>query len=97
VKSAGPGSDGIWVAKPAGPAPKRIVADGYNPVWSDDGSGVYYSRIGDHSGLWRYDLRRSTSVKLRSWAEVDAFDIRGRSLVFARVASDTHVYRLLLE
>ena len=97
VKSAGPGSDGVWIAEPAGPAPKRIVADGYNPVWSDDSSGVYYSRIGDHSGLWLFDLRRSTSVKLRSWVEVDAFDIRGRSLVFARVASDTHVYRLPLE
>ena len=61
---------------------------------SDDGKSVYYSRIGSHSGLWRHDLRSSTSVQIRTWAEVDAFDIRGGRLVFARVASDTHIFRL---
>jgi hypothetical protein len=57
---------------------------------------VYYSRIGDHSGLWRYDLRRAKSVRIRSWTEVNSFDLRGESLVFARVASDTHIFRLPL-
>jgi Tol biopolymer transport system component len=97
VKSAGPGSDGIWVWESGGQGPKQIVADGYNPAWSGDGMKVYYSRIGDYSGLWCDDLRRSRSVKIRTWTEVGSFDIRGRSLVFARVASDTHIFRLPLK
>ena len=96
IKSAGPGSDGVWIAEPGGRTPRRLVPDGYNPVWSEDGARVYYSRIGTHSGLWCYDVRRSASARVRRWAEVDAFDIRGRALVFARVASDTHVFRLPL-
>jgi Tol biopolymer transport system component/DNA-binding winged helix-turn-helix (wHTH) protein len=97
VKSAGPGSDGIWMADPRGSGPERIVADGNNPVWSDDDTKVYYSRIGDHSGLWCYDRKRFSEARIRTWTEVDSFDIRGQSLVFARIASDTHIFRLSLK
>jgi hypothetical protein len=96
IKSAGPQSNGIWIAEPGGPGPKRLIHDGYNPVWSDDGTMVYYSRIGDDSGLWCWDLRRARSVRIRGWTEVNSFDMRGGSLVFASVASDTHIFRLPL-
>lgn len=96
LKSAGPQSDGIWIAEPGGPGPKHLIPDGHNPAWNNGGTVVYYSRIGEHSGLWSFDLRSSKSAKIRGWTEVNYFDVRGASLVFARVASDTHVFRLPL-
>lgn len=97
AKSAGPQSAGIWVAEPGASAPRHLLPDGHDPVWNQDGALLYYSRIGDHSGLWRLDLRTGKSIQVRRWREVDYFDVSRGRLVFARVASDTHIFRLRLE
>ncbi len=92
LKSAGAQSDGIWIAEVGGAGPKRLVPDGNSPVWSEDGNNVYYSRMGDYSGLWRFNRQRKDSVRIRTWTETDLFDVCGGRLIFARVSSDTHVF-----
>jgi TolB protein len=96
AKSAGPQTDGIWIGEIGGAAATRLVPDGYSPAWKEDGSGVYYSRIGTHAGLWRFDVGSLAPVQLRQWAEIDYFDVRGGRLVFARIGSATRIFRLPL-
>jgi len=96
AKSAGPQTDGIWMGQLGGSGAVRLVSDGYSPAWNDDGSAVYYSRIGEHAGLWRHDVGRRPPVRLRRWAEIDYFDVRGGRLVFARIGSATRIFRLPL-
>lgn len=95
-KSTGPQTDGIWTREVAGSAVVHLVTDGYSPAWNDEGTSVYYSRIGSHSGLWRFDLGRLAPVRLQSWDEVDYFDVRNGRLVFARIGSQTRILRLPL-
>ena len=96
AKSVGRETDGIWVRDVEGSPVVRVVPDGYSPVWAEDGASVYYSRIGDHAGLWRFDLGKPAPVRLRQWTEVDYFDVRDGHLVFARIRSNTRIFRLPL-
>jgi Tol biopolymer transport system component/DNA-binding winged helix-turn-helix (wHTH) protein len=95
-KSAGRQSAGVWIAAIGEGAPTNVVRDGYRPVWSADGQVLFYSRIGDHSGLWRHDRRDLTSTKVRDWTEVDYFDLVGGRLVFAQVAGDSSIFSVSL-
>jgi hypothetical protein len=96
AKSAGRETDGIWMRDVGGSPVVHVVPDGYSPAWSDDGASVYYSRIGDNAGLWRFDLGKHSPVRLRQWTEVDYFDVRNGHLVFARISSNTRIFRLPL-
>ena len=65
---------------------QQIVSDGYGPVWSPDGDGFLYSRNGEFSGLWKYDIRLRRSLKIRDWGEVSFFDVVGERMLYTQGA-----------
>jgi DNA-binding winged helix-turn-helix (wHTH) protein/Tol biopolymer transport system component len=97
-RSSDPHSNGVWVARLDGGAPRRIVADGYGPVWSAGGNKVFFSRIRDHAGLWQYDIDTGRSIRLREWAEGRyEFDIAGDRLVFTQEAGRGRIFSMSLD
>jgi Tol biopolymer transport system component len=97
-RSADPKSNGIWVVEIEGSAPRRIVADGYGPVWAADGKAVFFSRIRQYSGLWKYDLRDGTETELRQWPETsNEFDIVGERLVLTQQGGRGRIFSMSLE
>lgn len=93
-------SNGIWLTKLVGqPKPRRIVANGYGPVWRGDGLAIYFSRIGKESGLWEIDLNTEKVRPVRSWREVSYFDVVGQRIVFCQLGSSgkSRVYSLNVE
>lgn len=95
-RSADPRSNGIWVLEPRANEPRRLLPDGYGPLWTADGSGVYFSRIGEDSGLWRLDVRSGETTKVRSWRRAPYFDIVGQRLVFAQDSGRGQIYSMPL-
>jgi Tol biopolymer transport system component/DNA-binding winged helix-turn-helix (wHTH) protein len=97
--SADAASNGVWMVEPGRGKPRQLVKDGYGPVWSADGASVWFSRfptMGDHSGLWRLDVRRNTAVKIRSWKAVAYYDLVGERLVYAQDSNRGQIYSMPL-
>ena len=96
--SADPGSNGIWVVEPGRGGPRRLVKDGYGPVWDADGTVLYLAHfVGPDAGLWRFDLARGSEQKLRTWSRVPYFDIAAGRLVFAPDRGRSQIYAMALE
>jgi DNA-binding winged helix-turn-helix (wHTH) protein/Tol biopolymer transport system component len=96
-RSSDPESNGIWIAEP-GRSPRRIVGDGYGPVWSGDGTIVYFSRIRDYAGLWMHDRRSDRTTQLREWVEGRYdFDIVGDRLLLTQEAGPGRVFSMAIE
>jgi hypothetical protein len=84
--SARPESNGVWMGEPGGRPPRQILADGYGPVWTAGGTGLYFSRYlgtGSETGLWLLDLDTGAQRSVRPWKRVPYYDIVGERLVFA--------------
>lgn len=97
-RSSDPKSNGIWLVEPGRSAAHRIVADGYGPIWAADGKVVYFSRIREYAGLWKYDLRDAREIELRGWAEGRyEFDIVGDRLVFTEEGGRGRIYAMSLD
>jgi DNA-binding winged helix-turn-helix (wHTH) protein/Tol biopolymer transport system component len=98
-RSSGSESNGIWVVEPERGEPRRIVKDGYGPVWSTDGKSLYFSRIRDYTGLWRLDLEQKRETKIRDWKihNFYDFDIVGGRLVFTESGGRGQIYSMSLE
>ena len=93
----GPESNGIWKwLDQAGSQPARIVADGYEPVWSSDGKSLYFSRLGRNAGLYRLDLARRSEERVRAWRNVRFYDIAAGRMVYAQDSSDGQIYSMSL-
>jgi Tol biopolymer transport system component len=97
---AGKESAGIWVIKlGVEPAPRRIVTEGYGPVWRADNGAVYFGRVGPRSGLYEFDLATNKERAIRSWNQTPYFDVIGRRLVYCELGSSgkNRVYSLSVE
>lgn len=97
---SGQESDGVWLIDPnVETQPRRIVADGYGPVWSSDGRKIYFSRIGNQGGLWEVDLRSNGQRQLREWKLVPSFDVVGQRLIYCQLSStgQDRIYSLMIE
>ena len=97
AKGTGPESNGIWkwLDQP-GSQPARIVGDGYGPVWSSDGTSLYFSKPGSNAGLYRFDLARKTVERIRAWRNVRFHDIAGGRVVYVRDSSNNQIYSMSL-
>ncbi|MBI3696595.1 MAG: PD40 domain-containing protein [Acidobacteria bacterium] len=93
-RSAGAESAGIWMGEPGASAPRRLVPDGYCPVWTADARAVYFSRIGEHSGLWRYDIDKKSAGKIRDWRYVSFHDVAGDRLVYTQDSNVSQIYSM---
>jgi Tol biopolymer transport system component len=90
-------SNGIWKwADQQGSQPTRIVDDGYGPVWSSDGKSLFFSRIGEQSGLYRLDTIGKRIERVRGWNHVPFHDISGGKLVFVQASINSQVYSMSL-
>jgi Tol biopolymer transport system component len=90
-------SNGVWSVGIGEAEPRRLVADAYGPVWSRDGSTVYFSRIRDRAGLWSLDVRHNAEALVRSWPEGNyEFDIAGDRLLFTREQGRGRIYAMSL-
>jgi Tol biopolymer transport system component len=97
-RSSDSASNGVWLARLDAGVPRRIVADGYGPVWNAAGDTVFFSRIRDHAGLWEYDVRTDRERQLREWAEGRyEFDIAGQRLVFTQEAGRGRIFSMSLD
>jgi Tol biopolymer transport system component/DNA-binding winged helix-turn-helix (wHTH) protein len=84
--SARPESNGLWLGEPGGKPPRQILADGYGPVWTAGGAGLYFSRylgIGRATGLWLLDLDTGVERSVRPWKRVPYYDVVGPRLIYA--------------
>jgi DNA-binding winged helix-turn-helix (wHTH) protein/Tol biopolymer transport system component len=92
-------SNGVWVWKPDESGPQRVIEEGYGPSWSADGKNIYFSRIRDYAGLWRFDLRQRTPTKVRSWNYLSDYhyDIVGERLVFTQAGGRSQIYSMSLD
>jgi Tol biopolymer transport system component/DNA-binding winged helix-turn-helix (wHTH) protein len=93
-KSSDQTNNGVWIIKLGQTQPRRLVKDGYCPVWNADGSKIYYSRTRGFAGLWQFDMKQQ--IKVRSWENVASFDLAGERLVFAQGGGQHQVYSLQL-
>ena len=91
-------TNGIWLMEVDRSAPRRIVADGYGPVWTADGTAVYFSKIREYAGLWKYDLRTRQETEVRRWQEEEyEFDIVGERLVYTMPAGRGRIFAMSLD
>ncbi len=100
LKESGKESGGIWLIKPGiDSAPRKVVADGFGPVWGPDDAVIYFSRIGGSSGLWEFNLKTNAVRQIRAWTEVPYFDLLDQRLVFCKLGSSgkNRVYSLDVE
>jgi Tol biopolymer transport system component/DNA-binding winged helix-turn-helix (wHTH) protein len=93
-KSSDQANNGVWMIEIGQTQPRHLVKDGYCPVWSADGSKIYYSRTRGFAGLWQFDMKQQ--IKIRSWGNVSSFDLAGERLVFAQGGGEFHIYSLEL-
>lgn len=96
-RGAGPESNGIWKwTDQPGSQPTRIVDDGYGPVWSSDGKSLFFSKIGEHAGLYRLDLIGKTTERVRGWRNVPFHDIAAGKIAFVQDSINSQVYSMAL-
>ena len=86
---------GVWVADPERSAARQLIADGYNPVWTADAGAVYYSRIGEYSGLC-FEIASRTATKIRDWRFVGYHDIVGERLIYTQDSNSSQIYSMPL-
>lgn len=91
-----PASDGIWIYELANQQVRRIVSDGYGPIWAADGKSFYYSRNREFSGLWQFDVSRQQKSKIRDWDDVSFFDFAGKRLLYAQGKGHGQIYSMKL-
>lgn len=97
--SAEAASNGVWVVKPREGLPRRLVPDGYAPVWSADGASVYfhrYPRQPDNSALWRLELRSNSQSRVRALQYPSYYDLVGKRLIFTQISNRGQVYSVPL-
>jgi DNA-binding winged helix-turn-helix (wHTH) protein/Tol biopolymer transport system component len=95
-RAAGAENAGVWLADPERSAPRQLIEDGYNPVWTADAGAVYYSRIGEYSGLWRFEIASRTATKIRDWRFVGYHDIVGERLIYTQDSNSSQIYSMPL-
>ena len=93
---------GVWLIKPGieTEQPRRIVTNGFEPVWNSDNSIIYFSRIGSQSGLFAFDLKTNKETPIREWREIPYFDVIGERLVYCQLGgglSKNRIYSLNIE
>jgi hypothetical protein len=93
--SGGAASNGVRVVEPSQGRPRRLVQDGFGPVWSADGASVYFFRF--PYSLWRLDVRRNVLTKARSLDLVADYDLVGERLVFAQISNRSQIYSMSLD
>jgi Tol biopolymer transport system component len=99
-EEAGRESTGIWVMiLGVDTKPRRIVTNGYGPVWRADSSVIYFGRVGAQSGLFEFDMKTNKEKPIRDWEETDSFDVKGQRLVYSELGSSgkIRVYSLTVE
>lgn len=96
AQASSPQSDGIWLYSLETRQSRRMISDGYGPVWDRAGTTFFYARTRDYSGLWKFDIKSGRSVKLRSWGEVSHFDVANDRLVYARGEGWGQIYSIEL-
>jgi len=99
-EEAGAESTGIWVIKlGVDTKPRRIVPNGFGPVWRSDNSAIYFGRVGAHSGLFEFDMKTNKEKPIRDWEQTDSFDVIGQRLVYSELGSSgkSRVYSLIVE
>lgn len=99
-EEAGTESTGIWVIKlGVDTKPRRIVTNGYGPVWRADSSVIYFGRVGAQSGLFEFDMKTNQEKPIRDWEQTDSFDVIGQRLVYCELGSSgkIRVYSLIVE
>lgn len=91
-------SGGIWMIRIGQPEPRLLARSGYCPVWSKDGTVVYFTVLTEEQrGLWQYDLQQNKERKVYRWGQVFNFDIVGSRLVFAQHKNDSQIYSISLD
>ena len=99
-EEAGAESTGIWVIKlGVDTKPRRIVPNGFGPVWRADNSVIYFGRLGAQSGLYEFDMKTNKEKPIRDWKQTDSFDVIGQRLVYCQLGSTgkSRVYSLTVE
>ncbi len=89
-------SGGIWVLAMGQSEPYLVAKDAYCPVWSADGTALYFGMRQRQQGLWRHDLRQKKEHLVCSWEGVFSYDIVGNRLVFAQHRNDSQIYSMSL-
>lgn len=94
---ADPSTNGVFVVEPGRPPPRRVVADGYGPVWGADGSLFFLRYFGgsDEAGIWRTDAS-GIETPVRRITRADYFDIAGQALAFARSTGRAQIFEIPL-
>ena len=77
--------------------PQLVANSGYCPVWSKDGSAIYFELRQGQQGLWRYDLGQKKAHLVCSWETVFNYDIVGNRLVFGKHKNDGQIYSISLD
>ena len=95
-KDAPRASGGIWVLKMGQSEPYLVARDAYCPVWSADGTALYFGMRQGQQGLWRHDLRQRKEELVCRWERVFSYDIVGSRLVYAQHRNDSQVYAMSL-
>lgn len=95
-KSGGAASNGVWTVEPGQGQPRRLVPDGYGPIWSADGASVYFFRF--PPSLWQLDVPRNVLTKVRDWdwGMHGYYDLVGKRLVFTQGSSRSQIYSVPL-
>jgi hypothetical protein len=73
--------------------PRRLVPDGYGPVWDADGASVYFSRY--RSSIWRLDVGQNVLTQVRD-GDLLQHDLVGNRLVFTRFSNRSQIYSMPL-
>jgi Tol biopolymer transport system component len=95
IRSSDQISNGVWTIKLGESQARQIAKDGYGPVWSADGSGMYYSKTRNETGLWLFDVKRQKETKVRNWKGA-FFDFAGERLIFTQGSGQHQIYSLAL-
>ncbi len=99
-EEAGTESTGIWLIKlGVDTKPRRIVPNGFGPVWRADNSVIYFGKIGAQSGLFEFDIKTNKEKPIRDWEQTDSFDVIGQRLVYCELGSSgkNRVYSLTVQ
>lgn len=96
IKSSNQASNGVWLIGLGEKQARRIANDGYGPVWSADGSKIYFTKIHGQDGFWQYDVKKQSETKVRNWKEVSSFDLIDDRLIFLQGSGQYQIYSLIL-
>jgi Tol biopolymer transport system component len=90
-------SGGIWMLEAGQAQPRLIANDGYCPVWSQNGTAIYFTTRSGEQALWRYDLTQKRVHKVCDWGTVYSFDVVGNRVAFSELRNDTQIYSVSIE